>query len=110
MEWLMAGICWATFAQTPPPPRCGPPTELDLVVIRLSYEVAAEVSTCGRCGAPLGAGLHVLTQYDGRRRDWRISVATRCHGWRRHRHLAVVRETSNELRLGPLRPCARSWE
>ena len=109
MDWLMSGVYWAalTGSYTCPDPRSTTPTtsptDLDLWLIQLVYEVAAGQATCAKCGAPLGRGLHLATRYAGRAPTWYVSVATRCRGRRRHRHTAVVTERSKNLQLGPLR-------
>jgi hypothetical protein len=110
MEWLLSGVYWAaiTGSYTSADPRSTTPTtsptDLDLWLIRLVYEVAAGHANCARCGAPLGRRLHLATRYAGRSPAWHVLVATRCRGWRRHRHTALVTEASNNLELGLLRP------
>lgn len=115
MDWLLQN--WAYwFALSPAPwvfgddeavpvssTIVGPHPELtvvDLWLIELTYEVVAAESHCTRCGAPLGRGLRV-TRSTAEHSQWTVSIATRCGGWRRHRHVAIVGEASNDLALGP---------
>ncbi len=110
MEWLLTSALWGAFTGwhtsldptlTPPTPF---PTELDLSLITLVYEVAAGEANCPTCDAPLGRRPQLATRRAGQTPAWPVVVTTRCRGWRRHRHTAVVTETSGDLRLGPLRP------
>jgi hypothetical protein len=110
MEWLLATMYWTALGgdHTSQDPRCAMittgPTDLDLRLIRLTYEVAAAESRCAKCGTPIGRRLRLTTQYGGQPPTWTVIVATRCRGWRRHRHTAVVTEASNSLRLGSFLP------
>jgi hypothetical protein len=84
----------------------GRPAELSAVemwVLRLSYEDVADHLDCGRCGARLGRKLLSLLPSDAYPPSVRMLAMTRCSGWRRHLHVAVVTESSKELLLGPLR-------
>jgi hypothetical protein len=117
MEWLMPGwVYWLAVGTGPAPPiwahdevtptartdgeRRRELTVLDLALIQLVYGVVAAESTCSRCGAPLGSALRVMhSALDNT--PWTVSIVARCSGWRRHRHIAVVDETANDLVLGP---------
>ena len=77
------------------------PTPLDMWLIELTYTVVAEQSSCGKCDAQLGRRISVRPSPPGSS-SWQATVAIRCRGWRRHRHLAEVAEVSKDLRLGPL--------
>jgi hypothetical protein len=89
-------------------PGCGyaePPTTIDVRLIQVAYEFIAAESGCARCGAPLGRGLRVTPPVSGGPPShWRVSVVTRCLGWRRHRHTAHVTRPLKDLALGPLQP------
>lgn len=112
MDWILAsGVYWMAFNgsfQPPDPPRTTPtafPTELDLSLITIAYEVAAAAAYCARCDAPLTRRTpYLAAQYCHRPSSWRVLVTTRCRGWRRHRQTAVVTETAGHLQLGPFRP------
>ena len=78
---------------------------LDWWLLRTAYEVMASESCCTLCGAPLGQRLRVTSppaQHSTSRSL--ASFATRCTGWRRHRHHADALEASGDLVLGPLTP------
>ena len=78
------------------------PTEHDLTLIEVAYEVLAARSFCTRCGAPLGRGLSLYPgSSDSGDTGWRLVVATRCRGWRRHAHTAVVTDDGTDLLIGP---------
>jgi len=108
MEWFLIGMYWpaiATAFTAADPQWTSPaaaPTDLDLWLIRLVYEANTSQTRCGKCGAQLNRRMRLATQHGARSQFWRVSVATNCHGWRRHRHLALVTETSSGLQLGPL--------
>jgi hypothetical protein len=112
MDWLMVGwVYWSALGCSPAPwgwcedepvPASGAITAADLWLIELAYEVVAAESRCTRCGAPLGRGLRVMPWAAGQS-PWTVSMVTSCGGWRRHRHVATVGETSNDLVLGPFR-------
>ena len=110
MEWLLTSALWGAFTgwNPSPAPALTPstpfPTELDLLLITLVYELAAGEATCAACAAPLGRRPRLATRRTGVTPARQVVVATRCRGWRRHRHTAVVTEASGDLRLGPLRP------
>lgn len=80
------------------------PTAGDIWLIRLTYAVMATESSCAKCGAPLGRGLHVAQVMSHAPSEWCVSVETRCRGWRRHHHSAKVTEASDDLLLGPFSP------
>ena len=120
MEWLFAP--WELMSALGGPSGCpyqgydeerlrtstsmGGRAELSAVemwVLRLSYEALAAQSNCGRCGSRLGRKLRSLWPSDAYPRSVRMLAMTRCSGWRRHRHVAVVTESSEDLLLGPLR-------
>ena len=61
----------------------------DLELIRVVYEVFVEPADCPICGAPLDGAINVDVT-GGFFTASRIVVATRCRGWRRHRHVANV--------------------
>jgi hypothetical protein len=77
------------------------PSAVELFVIKLTYQAIAGQSCCGKCGASLNRPLRLSF---GRSpfKDWCVVVATRCSGWKRHRHAALVTDTSRDLLLGPL--------
>ncbi len=84
------------------------PSAVDVSLLQIIYGFVATSTSCSRCGAPLGRRLRVdacptLLQSV----VWRVSVRTRCRGWRRHRHTAAVGQLSNDLVLGPVR--GRRW-
>jgi hypothetical protein len=76
------------------------PSALDLWLIQVTYGVIASLSTCQACGAGLGRSISVVpvrgTHPSAR---WKVSVATRCQGWRRHPHHALATE-GTDLLLG----------
>jgi hypothetical protein len=82
-------------------PRGAKPTPLDMWLIELTYTVVAGESWCVKCGADLGRRISVRRS-SCRDSSWQTTVAIRCSGWKRHRHLAEVVEGSNGLSLGPL--------
>lgn len=84
MEWQLAGLYWGALSSTyiPPPQCCSPPTELDLFLIQLAYEVAAAASPCPTCGAPLSTKIHIVTHHNGQLHGVHVSIATRCRGLR----------------------------
>ena len=106
VEWLRP-YYWAAALDAPtrlhdvvgwpgPPPRepiaddrCAELTTLDLELIRVVYEVFVEPADCPICGAPLDGAINVDVT-GGFFTASRIVVATRCRGWRRHRHVANV--------------------
>ena len=121
MEWLdqLWEICWYRSPFEPPNTPSGAagrvsgagtgedglPTEVDLWLIRCIYEVIAAETTCRKCGSLLGLRLHVMAPLvDRPLLHWRVSVVTRCAGWRHHRHVADVVEGSKSLLFGPLCP------
>ena len=71
-------------------------------LIELTYAVVAEGSSCEKCGADLGRRISVIPS-SSRDSSWRATIAIRCSGWRRHRHLAEIAERSKDLILGPFR-------
>jgi len=77
-----------------------PATLLGLWLIELIYTVVAEGSSCKKCGADLRRRITVIPS-SWRDSSWRATVAIRCSGWRRHRHLAEVAAGSKDLVLGP---------
>jgi hypothetical protein len=119
MDWFTPTWMWLALGGPPAPSswsrdeagstaraNVGPhptPSALDLALIQLTYKVVAASTTCNRCGAPLGRGLRVVPSAADLR-SWTVSIVTRCGGWRRHRHLALVEEASRDLVLGPFQP------
>jgi hypothetical protein len=77
-------------------------TALDLWLIHVVYEVVAAESTCVRCGTPLDRRVRVVPSVTDDSPLGAASVVTRCRGWRRHRHTAVVGDGADGLLLGPL--------
>ena len=83
--------------------RRAPVTDTDIELIALIYGFIAGGSTCSQCGAPLGRRLRVAPSPTFHARaHWRVSVTTRCRGWKRPRHVAAVARR-HDLELGPLR-------
>jgi hypothetical protein len=73
---------------------------VDLWLVQVAYEVVAAESMCTRCDSLLGDRISLVPA------DFPsdlVSVTVRCRGWRRHLHRATVRESANDLLLGPLR-------
>jgi hypothetical protein len=84
------------------------PSALDRWLIKLVYEVVAAEAACSRCGAPLGRGLRVVPSPAlGTPPMWRLSVVTRCRGWRRHGYIANVGRPSDDVVLGSFHPGSR---
>jgi hypothetical protein len=82
-----------------------PLTAIDLELVEIAYGVIAAESSCSTCGAPLGRCLRITrTPAAPVLAHWRLSVVTRCCGWRRHRHLADV-AGRRDLDLGRFRRC-----
>jgi hypothetical protein len=77
------------------------PSAAELLVIELTYEAIAGQSCCTKCGAPLNRPLRLISDRTPLT-HWRVVVATRCSGWKRHRHSALVTDTSRDLLLGTL--------
>jgi hypothetical protein len=119
MDWLPAGwTYWLALGGSPTPSGWGHDetqpaspttfgplpdlTAVNLWLIQLTYQFVAAESHCSRCGDTLGRGLRVIPSA-AEQSPWTVSIITRCHGWRRHRHLATVVEVSNDLMLGPFR-------
>ncbi|HEX2577588.1 MAG TPA: hypothetical protein VHK88_14645 [Aquihabitans sp.] len=85
-------------------PTAGAPTEVDVLLVRLTYEVIAPSSSCARCGQALGRSLRVRhAPGGGIPSHWPLSVRTRCTGWRRHPHEAEVTRRLSDLELGSFR-------
>lgn len=96
MEWLMFML--ADWSCLPPVALPGAePGRDDLWLAQIMYEFVAGRTRCAKCGAALGRGIHPMIGT-----PWRIVVVTRCSGWRRHRHTAVVTEASDGLNFGRL--------
>lgn len=79
-----------------------PPTDLDLELVEVIYAVIAGETTCSTCGRPLGRALRARYATAWSSQSWSITVATRCEGWRRHAHVALVTRPSRDLLLGDL--------
>jgi hypothetical protein len=75
-------------------------TTLDLCLIQVAYEVIAAESNCTRCGAPLDRRPRIMPSAADHPPSWNVSIATRCRGWKRHRHIATVDDASTDLVLG----------
>lgn len=84
------------------PPPDGEPAPADLWLIRTAYEFTADRTRCDRCRHRLGRDLQVVI--GGRSR---VVVVTRCRGWRRHRHSAVVTDARGDLHLERLHASCR---
>jgi hypothetical protein len=76
---------------------------VEMWLLRLSYEGHAAQLDCGRCGSRLGRELLSLRPSHAYPPSVRMLAVTRCSGWRRHLHVAVVTESSEDLLLEPLR-------
>jgi hypothetical protein len=92
MEWDPF-LSWEL--RQPPRATAGAPTghpltsDLDLWLVQQAYEVIAHASQCQACGARLGRSLRVSPVASPHpAMHGRLSVATRCTGWKRHRHHA----------------------
>ena len=98
MEWLVSPISTTALAALFPPPGCTVPTEQELCLVETLAQALAARSFCLRCGAALGRGLLI---YPCRTEEsWSLVAATRCRGWRRHLHIAVVTDDGTDLRFG----------
>lgn len=106
MEWDPF-LSWALRYEPPHAPsrHLGDgPSDLDLWLIQLSYELIASMSTCRACGVRLGRSMSLVTvPCTHPSALWKVSVGTRCLGWRRHRHCAVATE-GTDLLLGAFTP------
>ena len=105
MDWLLTMTSWAAlgphaYLATHDGPATAP-SDLDLRLIRVAYEVAATLSPCVRCGAALGRP-RLSVRRAGWSPDWQVALVVRCRCRRRHRHTAVATEAAGELRLGAL--------
>jgi len=81
------------------------PTALDVSVVEVLAAAVAAESTCWTCGAPLDPRVRVTpwrAPYPPV--GWRLSVRTKCTGWRRHRHQAQAERQSGDLVFGLLTP------
>jgi hypothetical protein len=76
---------------------------VEVWVLRLGYKDLAARLNCGKCGSRLGRELRILWPSDAYPPSVRMLAMTRCSGWRRHRQVAVVTESSEDLLLGPFR-------
>lgn len=84
------------------------PTAADLWLVDVVYGTIAPCATCSACGAALGRRLRVTAWPTLRGRLlWRVSVRTRCWGWRRHAHVANVTRSFGDVVLGSFRGSAR---
>jgi hypothetical protein len=77
------------------------PTAVDMWLVQLTYQIVAAESCCQVCSAPLGRRVRVLPLSAGDPPSWRLSVVTKCKGWKRHGHIATVTEKSSDIVLGP---------
>jgi hypothetical protein len=83
-------------------PAVGDPRLVELALVDVVYDFIASRSYCVRCGSPLGLNLNadVLPAQDGAAPWSRVSVRSRCRGWRRHLHTALIVRTADGLDLG----------
>lgn len=119
MEWLLPyywaaalspsvvpTMWWGWSDRTPQGPvpddgSCAEPIALDLEIVKAVYEVLVERVRCGSCGVALDGTVNVKLSR-GFFNAAGFIVATRCHGLRRHRHVASVLKRASELRFGQL--------
>lgn len=81
------------------------PSAVDVWLIKLVYDFVAAEAACSRCGARLGHRLRVVpSPTHGLPPRWRVSVVTRCRGWRRHGYIANVARPSHDVVLGSFHP------
>lgn len=73
---------------------------IEMWLIRLAYEDMVRELSCRKCGAPLGRQLRFVRPADCNPPSWRVLAVTRCSGWRRHRYIARVSESSKDLFFG----------
>jgi hypothetical protein len=107
MEFLLPGDFWAALTGFYSPLNRDARTtasELDLSLIRLTYEFIAGQTACARCAHPLGRRVQVQAWPGTARSSWQVRVSVHCGNWRGHRHTAIVTEVSGSLRFGSLRP------
>ncbi|WP_250032324.1 hypothetical protein [Paractinoplanes maris] len=109
MHWLLTGAFWPHFPDLSQLPGSVPLhatnlSDTDLRLVRIVYDFIAAETLCDKCAALLGRSLSLAVTGGGPGRPgWQILVVTRCRGWRRHRHTAVVTDLLGHLRLEPLR-------
>lgn len=112
MHWLLTGAFWPYFPDPRLLPGSVPPAaghretnlpETDLRLVRIVYDFVAAEQLCDKCASPLGRCLSFTVAEGGTGPGWRILVVTRCRGWLRHRHTAIVTESLGHLRLQPMR-------
>ena len=113
VDWLtrclweagLTGIPPLALWQAPVPAAAGPVgeswTDHDPDIVRLVYEVLAEQSACGRCGAPLRRVVSIRVVIAppvilG------VAVTARCRSWARHRHVAMATHQRGGLRFEEL--------
>ncbi|GAA2693537.1 hypothetical protein [Nonomuraea recticatena] len=105
MDWMLLNTICSIYLGVPYVPQAPAawvgtgPTETDLWITRLTYEVVADGSACDKCQAPFGRRLRLTESRNGSGAWW-ITVAARCRGWRRHRFTALVTEWGDGLRFG----------
>jgi hypothetical protein len=105
---------WSTFGGTPPAwideptgreaPHLSPVSPAHLWMTRRAYQQEARDTECSRCGSALHPRPRLDSLDMGPPDFWPLVVSTRCLGWRRHRHVAVVEETPHGLHLQALHP------
>jgi hypothetical protein len=89
-----------------PPTGATLPTDLDLWLVQLAYEVIARESRCGVCGARLGRSVRATpSPHTHPACQWQVTILTTCTGWRRHRHRADA-VAGQDVQFGAF---TRSW-
>ena len=100
MEWFnLEGASWQWSASPTGRPWARPTVE-DLWLIECVYAFIAVNSACTACSRPLSRHIELQPGYKLDTSTWTIVAVTRCRGWRRHQHTAVVTEASRDLVFG----------
>jgi hypothetical protein len=104
MDWLVLRYRWG--GTSPPAQRVDTPAALedaagDPLLIRMYYGMVAARLSCEGCGASLRRAVHV-DPASADPMSGAVAVTTRCRGWRRHRHTALVTGSPGDLLLGEL--------
>ncbi|HXW34926.1 MAG TPA: hypothetical protein VEJ87_10145 [Acidimicrobiales bacterium] len=72
---------------------------VELWLVERIYQYIAEASVCSTCGARLNRKLRApIDSLESQMKS--LIVSTRCAGWRRHLHRAVVTAAPGDLILG----------